>query len=247
MNIKKISNIIFIAVFVALLFGFFINLGNFIDTNQSIKDIKDAIANQDNNSDESDLNVPISDELKGDSTNNVGARNDKNATHCSLEIINLDILSKYLKTNNDELLEVYSGTYSQVKSLLIKDTYGYIDESSIVYKEPKLSYTLLEYSTDKEIAKVEIIFNDINNEKNSSYVSDFKVDNLNSLKDVIPSGGESSLYVYDLIKTEIQRDFKDVRRCLIDEKTITKKDETVSFTVFDSKTKSKLKTIKVSF
>ena len=250
MNISKISNIIFIAIFIFLVLLFCVNTVDLIQSSKNIQNIKDSLISQGisdaNEEDNFNLNEPINEDLIGETTENVGARDDKNNISYNLTIINLEDLSRYIPTDGNMLLEVYSSTYAQIKSMLNGDTYAYIDETSITYKSYILSFTLLDASSNKKIGDIKITLPTTDLDLPTS-VQDFKIDNLTILKEKCSLNGEGILYAYDKIKSAVYGIDKNISSCLIDEKTISVSDNIVSFDIVDASKKSKITNIKLSF
>ena len=240
MNTKKITTIIFVVLFISI--GVWILLSNYNNI------VGDNVIGQINSeeSDDSNLNVPIEEEedLKGDSTENVGAREDKYIEYHELEISNLEILEDYIKSENNVLAEIYAGAYSQVQELLKVDTEAVIDESSISYNVPIVTFTLLEIGSKEKIADISVELYDETPKEDANF--EFVVQNLSEIKNHVKLIGDQLIYVREVIKEEIAKEFPKTKSCIIDTDSIREDSNILYFDVLDAESKNILKSIKIN-
>lgn len=245
--IKKIINISFVVIFVFLISMSGFNFFKAMKNKSSFEGFKDKLSEQGNNNDEnSDLIVPIEDSNKGDvdsNFNNVGAKYDKDVATYKFEILNLEVLSKVIPTSKNELYEVYHSTLLQISEQMKYDIYSYIDESTISYKDSKLRFSLLDYSNDKKISDIVVPIKTNGSNENSSVITEFKIENLESLTEHLPKNPDYLIYVYELITNEVKKNNPSAKGCVIDVKSISKLEKSVSFNVLDLSKKTKIKTI----
>ncbi|MBS5938593.1 hypothetical protein [Clostridium sp.] len=208
---------------------------------------KDVLDGTKNSEIEEDLNLylPLDEELKGDSTENVGARDEEYTRSYNLEIMNLDILDDYIKSDKNVLAEIYAGTYAQVESILEWDTKATIDENSISYIDQIVKFTLLKFGNRKKIADVTVeLYDELQEPKESNT---FKIENLREIPVRVKLVGDQLIYVAETIEKQIKEEFPDTKSCYIGESTISTVAGTLYFDVFDSDTSKFLKEIRIEF
>lgn len=244
MMTKKAASIVFIISIVVILIMFFGNTKDLINTNSSIKELKSELAKKDNaESTDEELNVPI--ENKEEIINNVGAREEllNPSKDYEFEIINLEDLSKVISTNGNELLEIYSGTRVLIQNKLSKDTYSYIDPSSMSKDGNYVKFSLYDSDSRKLIEEVKVKYQESKTVTEKIDVASVIVTNLEVLEKYFPGERDRMLYVYNSISSTLKNDFNRKITCYVDTKTIVKSESKIRFTLNDETTKKPLKTI----
>lgn len=260
--INKLVSIIFVIAFVSLVitFGF-----NVMSTYRSVSDLdefKKVISNSYLNSDSTDKDDSVKDnsgvsieessedtlnkgELTNPEVNNVGTRYDVDTTYYNVEILNLDVLSKFIPTKGNELLEVYTTASNTLQDVLKRDTYCYIDESSIKFENSLVSFTLFDYSGDNKLANINVALYDIEKSKDDNLITEFKIDNLNVLEDYSNKNRDFLLYIYDTILNDVKKVDGKISNCYIDKYSVVKTESKLSFDVLNSKNNAKIKNVTI--
>lgn len=210
----------------------------------SKEDLNEPIIDSSDNTDSSDTSISDKESLEFSESNNVGTRYDEDKPYYNLEILNLEVLSKYIPTKGNELLEVYTIASSEVQKIINKDTYCYIDESSIEFKNSQVSFTLINYSGDNKLTDITATLYEVE-ESDNSVITEFKIENIDVLKDYLRQNRDFLLYVYDTISNEVKSANKNVSSCYIDKSSIVKKDNKLSFDVLNSKNNDKIKNVTI--
>lgn len=251
--IKKTINITLLVLFILFsgisAFKFYSIYKDSISLDEAI-DKDDAV-----NPEEEELNVPIDESelsnkdesVPSENFDNTGARYDKDEPAYKLEIINLESLSKVIPTNGNQLSEVYYSTLSQVRKIINGDTYYYIDESTMSYKNSTLTFTLFDYSNDKKISDISVKLLNTGTDKKTETITEFKIQNLEVLKEYIPKAPDYLIHAYQTITDEVMKDSPKAKGCFIDKESISKEKNSVSFDVLDLTNKSKLKKITLEY
>lgn len=249
---RKLFNIILFGTITALscMFGYqMYKLNNY---RTSIQDLKDSLLSY-KDTDKADSNSSSSDSAENENQNTVapedinydtgaGLEQDNPPAYYTLDIINFEIINKYIEDGNGELLEIYSYICNVLKPDLKKDTTTYIDESSINLENNILNLSLIDVDSKVVVKTFEI--NVPSNDKiDASTDINITVPNLAILEPYLKDSKEGTLKVLDEIKSSLSKDVKKDITCYIDAKSIKVQDNLLSFSLIDNSTKNKIKSI----